>query len=63
VIISVPVNAISSSKRRSQARDRRGHVVAAPSHNGAVEHALPGFRGGAERRLEEDQSSVVPHLR
>src|ERR1700760_3467883 len=30
----------------NEARDGRGHVVAAPSHNGGGEHALPGFHGG-----------------
>jgi hypothetical protein len=30
----------------NEARDGRGNVVAAPSHDGAKEHALPGFRGG-----------------
>ena len=34
----------------NEARDGRGHVVAAPSHDGAREHALPGFRGGGGRR-------------
>ena len=34
----------------NEARDGRGHVVAAPSHDGAGEHALPGFRGGAKHR-------------
>jgi len=31
----------------NEARDGRGNTVAAPSHSGAGEHALPGFRGGA----------------
>jgi hypothetical protein len=34
----------------NEARDGRGHVVAAPSHDGAGERALPGFRGGGKRR-------------
>jgi hypothetical protein len=34
----------------NEARDGRGHVVAAPSHNGAAERALPGYRGGGGRR-------------
>jgi hypothetical protein len=33
----------------NEARDGRGHVVAAPSHGGGGEHALPGFRGGGRR--------------
>lgn len=33
----------------NEARDGRGKVVAAPNHNGASEHALPGFRGGGAR--------------
>src|SRR5579862_8141249 len=33
----------------NEARDGHGHVVAAPSHAGAGEHALPGFRGGGRR--------------
>lgn len=33
----------------NEARDGRGHVVKAPSHSGAGEHALPGFRGGGRR--------------
>src|SRR5580698_9506127 len=33
----------------NEARDGRGHVVAAPSHAGGGEHALPGFRGGGRR--------------
>jgi hypothetical protein len=33
----------------NEARDGRGHVVRAPSHDGAGEHALPGFRGGGRR--------------
>jgi hypothetical protein len=34
----------------NEARDGRGHVVAAPSHDGAREHALPGFHGGGGHR-------------
>jgi hypothetical protein len=34
----------------NEARDGRGKVGAAPSHSGAGEHALPGFRGGGGRR-------------
>jgi hypothetical protein len=34
----------------NEARDGRGNVVAAPNHDGAKEHALPGFRGGGKRR-------------
>ena len=34
----------------NEARDGRGHVVAAPSHDGSGERALPGFRGGGKRR-------------
>lgn len=30
----------------NEARDGRGHVVATPNHNGAGEHALPGYHGG-----------------
>jgi hypothetical protein len=33
----------------NEARDGRGNVVAAPNHDGAREHALPGFRGGGKR--------------
>jgi hypothetical protein len=33
----------------NEARDGRGHVVKAPSHDGAGEHALPGFHGGERR--------------
>jgi hypothetical protein len=33
----------------NEARDGHGHVVATPSHAGAEEHALPGFRGGGRR--------------
>ena len=33
----------------NEARDGRGHAVAAPSHAGTEEHALPGFRGGGRR--------------
>lgn len=33
----------------NEARDGRGHVVTAPSHDGAKEHALPGFRGAGGR--------------
>ena len=33
----------------NEARDGRGHVVAAPSHAGGGEHALPGYRGGGRR--------------
>jgi hypothetical protein len=33
----------------NEARDGRGHVVAAPNHDGAGERALPGFRGGGGR--------------
>ena len=33
----------------NEARDGRGHVVAAPSHNGGGERGLPGFRGGGRR--------------
>lgn len=29
----------------NEARDGRGHLVEAPSHQGGGEHALPGFRG------------------
>ena len=34
----------------NEARDGRGHVVAAPSHSGSGEHALPGYHGGEGRR-------------
>jgi hypothetical protein len=34
----------------NEARDGRGNVVAAPSHDGSGEHALPGFRGGGGKR-------------
>ncbi len=34
----------------NEARDGRGHVVAAPNHDGSGEHALPGYRGGGRRR-------------
>src|ERR1700686_1741280 len=30
----------------NEARDGRGHAVAAPSHNGGGERGLPGYRGG-----------------
>jgi len=30
----------------NEARDGRGHTVAAPNHDGGGEHALPGFHGG-----------------
>jgi hypothetical protein len=33
----------------NEARDGRGRVVAAPSHSGAAEHGLPGYRGGGRR--------------
>lgn len=34
----------------NQARDGKGHVVAAPSHEASQEHALPGYRGGNGHR-------------
>jgi hypothetical protein len=34
----------------NEARDGRGHEVAAPNHDGGREHALPGYRGGGRRR-------------
>ena len=34
----------------NEARDGRGHVVEAPSHDGGRERALPGFRGGGGGR-------------
>jgi hypothetical protein len=33
----------------NEARDGKGHVVAAPNHSAAGEHALPGFHGGGGR--------------
>jgi hypothetical protein len=33
----------------NEARDGRGHVIAAPNHDGGREHALPGYRGGGRR--------------
>jgi hypothetical protein len=30
----------------NEAHDGQGHIVATPNHDGAGEHALPGFRGG-----------------
>lgn len=33
----------------NEARDGHGAVVAAPSHDGGGEHALPGFHGGGAR--------------
>ena len=33
----------------AEALAARGHVVAAPSHAGNEEHALPGFHGGGRR--------------
>ena len=30
----------------NEARDGRGHEIAAPNHGGGGEHALPGYHGG-----------------